>query len=281
MASEQGAVIVTRRAAVLGSPIAHSLSPALHRAAYRELGLDWSYDAVDVTIDQFPTVLSELQADHDVAGLSITMPLKGVALAAADVVSNVARKTNAANTLIMRGGVLEADNTDPEGIVWALTRGGARDVGTSAGIIGAGATARSSLAALAQLGISDVHVTARRPDAVAELSKVARTFDITVTAHQWREGAQVLTCPVVISTTPQGVADGFANQLPGSPRVLLDVVYSPWPTALAATWRDAGGTVVSGLEMLVGQAGRQVELMTGQRAPLDAMLVAGLRELGR
>ncbi len=274
-------MIATRRAAVLGSPIAHSLSPALHRAAYRELGLDWSYDAVDVTIDQFPDVLSELKTDGALAGFSITMPLKGVALAAADVASDVARKTHAANTLIIRGGTLEADNTDPEGIVWALTRGGAQDLGTSAGIIGAGATARSSLAALAQLGISDVHVTARRPEAVAELSEVARTFDITVTAHQWREGARVLTCPVVISTTPQGVADGFANQLPGSPRVLLDVVYSPWPTALAATWRDGGGTVVSGLEMLVGQAGRQVELMTGQRAPLDAMLTAGLRELGR
>lgn len=274
-------MIAPRRAAVLGSPISHSLSPALHRAAYLALGLDWTYDAIEVSVAQFPRVLDELRADETVVGLSLTMPLKEVALDAADVSSDLARRTHAANTLVFRGGTLEADNTDPQGIVWALSRAGVRGGVQRAGIVGAGATARSSLAALQQLGVTEVHAVARRAEAIADLRKVADSFEIELTGYDWEHCARVFHNPVVISTTPKGVADGLIANVPTSAGVLLDVVYSPWPTTLAMSWQAARGLVVSGLEMLVGQAGRQVELMTGQEPPLDAMLAAGREAMGR
>ena len=285
MAREHRTVTQPRRAAVLGSPISHSLSPALHEAAYRALGLDWEYGSIDVTVDRFPQVLDELQADPTFGGVSLTMPLKEVGLAAADIASDVARKTHAANTLIFRGGSIEADNTDPEGIVWALNRAGiaagAGAVVESAGIVGAGATARSTVAALAHLGIAEVHVVARRPEAITDLREVAEAFGLRVFGHSWDDPASVLASHVVVSTTPRNVADALAPALSSAPGVLLDVVYSPWPTSLAGAWAAAGGQVVSGLEMLVGQAGRQVELMTGRPAPLDVMLAAGLTAMGR
>lgn len=272
---------MSRRAAVLGSPISHSLSPALHRAAYSELGLDWTYDAIEVNVAEFPRVLDELKSDESFVGLSLTMPLKEVALAAADVASDLARKTHAANTLVFRGASLEADNTDPNGIVWALKRAGVADTVRSAGIVGAGATARSSLAALQQLGVAHVEVVARRAEAIEELRLVADSFEIEVTGHDWATPSAALAAPVVISTTPQSVADSLSGCVPATAGVLLDVVYSPWPTQLASAWGGAGGQAVSGLEMLVGQAGRQVELMTGQQPPMDAMLAAGLSAMSR
>ncbi|MFA7266857.1 MAG: shikimate dehydrogenase [Candidatus Nanopelagicales bacterium] len=275
-----------RRAAVLGSPIAHSLSPILHQAAYGALGVDWEYGSIDVTVDRFAQVLDEIQADPAFGGLSLTMPLKEVGLAAADIASDVARKTRAANTLVFRGGSIEADNTDPEGIVWALKRAGIAAAnsgaeGTNAGIVGAGATARSAIAALTQLGVTEIHVVARRAEAIEGLREVAEAFGVHLVGHSWDDPAPVLASDVVVSTTPRNVADVLVSALPTTPGVLLDVVYSPWPTSLATAWADAGGHVVSGLEMLVGQAGRQVELMTGRPAPLDVMLAAGLAALGR
>ena len=207
MAREHRTVTQPRRAAVLGSPISHSLSPALHEAAYRALGLDWEYGSIDVTVDRFPQVLDELQADPTFGGVSLTMPLKEVGLAAADIASDVARKTHAANTLIFRGGSIEADNTDPEGIVWALNRAGiaagAGAVVESAGIVGAGATARSTVAALAHLGIAEVHVVARRPEAITDLREVAEAFGlrvhlclrVTLLSRPRRETSLMRWCP--------------------------------------------------------------------------------------
>lgn len=271
----------TRHAAVWGSPISHSLSPTLHRVAYRELDIDWSYEAVDVPLDSFPDVLSLAQTDDSLAGLSITMPLKSAALSAADVASDIARRTQAANTLVFRGGGIEADNTDPEGIVWALSRAGIQGTLPTAGLIGAGATARSSLAAFHDLAVTEVHVMARRPSAIEDLANVAKSFGISLVPHTWDDPSAVLACPVVISTAPKCVADSLVSYVPAMPGVLLDVVYSPWPTVMASSWSESRGLVVSGLEMLVGQAGRQVELMTGKQAPLDAMLIAGMHELRR
>ncbi len=266
----------TKRAAVLGSPIAHSLSPALHRAAYRKLGLDWTYDAIDVPKDQFTRVLAELLTDPSLVGLSVTMPLKELALAAAQEATVIARQTQAANTLIVGANSLSADNTDPDGIIWALTRAGLAGRVSHAGIIGAGATARSAVAALTKLGAHTLYVVARRPEAIAELSKVAESFGARVVPRAWDAPEDVLAAPVVVSTVPGRAADDLAHAVGSQPGVLLDVVYAPWPTVLATAWRDNGGAVASGLEMLVGQAGRQVELMTGLQPPMEAMLAAGI-----
>ncbi len=276
MASEQGSVTEPSRAAVLGSPISHSLSPVLHTAAYRALGLNWSYDAIDVTQSQFADALAELLSDETLAGLSVTMPLKESALAAADTASGLARQTRAANTLIVRDGKVDAHNTDPAGIVWALTRAGVVHARDGAGVIGAGATARSAIAALAELGAQTVDVVARRSAAIADLADAAQSFGVRVVPHEWTDLGRTFDRPVVVSTVPVGVADAFIDCLPERPAVLLDVVYAPWPTPLASAWQRHGGKVVSGLEMLVGQAGRQVELMTGRTAPLEVMLQAGI-----
>lgn len=270
-----------RRAAVLGSPISHSLSPILHRTAYDVLGLDWRYDAFEVSEAQLPEFLAAVRADPAWVGLSLTMPLKEQALALADSASEVADATLAANTLVVRDGRLHADNTDPVGIAWALERAGIVDVrGLDPVVLGAGATARSAIAALAELGAGHAVVCARRPAAIAELSSAVAGLGVAITPAPLNGASgALLTSALVISTLPAGVADRFGGAIsdsPDSPGVLLDVIYAPWPTVLATTWMSSGGTVVGGLEMLVGQAGRQVELMTGQTAPLAEMFAAGL-----
>lgn len=266
-----------RRAAVLGSPISHSLSPVLHRTAYRTLGLDWDYDAFDVSEAQLPDFLDRVRAQRAWVGLSLTMPLKEPALALADSASDIAYATQAANTLLVEDGRLHADNTDPAGMVWALERAGIVEVrGLEPVVLGAGATARSAIAALAGLGATNVVVCARRPEAIAELSAVAAGLGVEITPVPLRDYPQLLTSGLIISTLPAGVADQFTAEVPDSAEVLLDVIYAPWPTALAQAWASRGGTIVGGLEMLVGQAGRQVELMTGQTAPVAEMFQAGL-----
>lgn len=272
------------RAAVLGSPIAHSLSPALHRAAYSAAGLDWHYDRIDVTEAQFTHFLAGL-AD-DCAGLSLTMPLKVAALAAAAWVDPQTRLIGAANTLVCptapgrgaRAGGLAAYNTDVFGIEQALARAVATRV-TRGAVWGAGATARSALAALANLGAGEVTVYARRPEAAAELLPLGRSLGVEVGIAPWSDAAHVAGAgagDVTVSTVPAGAADTLADAIKSTPTSdtrgpLLDVVYHPWPTALASVWP---GEVVNGLEMLVWQAVAQVRLMAGIEPDVTAMRAA-------
>ncbi|MEZ5186290.1 MAG: shikimate dehydrogenase [Candidatus Nanopelagicales bacterium] len=256
-----------RRAAVVGSPIAHSLSPALHTAAYRALGLDWQYTAIEVTPQRLPDFVDSLDATW--AGLSLTMPLKVAVLDLAREVDPSAATTVSANTLLLPG--RQAFNTDVLGLAVALQRAGfSEGPGFSATVIGAGATARSAIASMQQLGAREVHVMARRPEAATETRRVGEKVGVPVEIHAFTD-VGLLGAPVVVSTVPAGVADVFTGGLPGVPGWLLDVVYAPWPTALARAWAAAGGTPVSGLEMLLAQAERQVELMTGRPAPTSAM----------
>jgi shikimate dehydrogenase len=137
-------------------------------------------------------------------------------------------------------------------------------------IAGAGATARSAVAAMHQLGAGEVHVLARQPERAQPARRTAEHIGIDLHVHSF-DRMDLLSADLVIATVPSGVADRFAPRLPPQPRWLLDVVYSPWPTVMAHAWQQAGGTIVSGLEMLLAQAERQVELMTGQPAPSEAM----------
>lgn len=252
------------RAAVLGKPVAHSLSPLLHRAAYAALGLSWRYDAVEVDIDGLPTLVAGL--DDDWRGLSLTMPLKQAVLPLLDEVSDLARDVAAANTVLLEGGRLRGDNTDVHGIVASLAEAGVTSV-HHAVVLGGGATARSALAALARMGERSP-VLVVRSEPVETLAAAAR---LGVTPRVERFRPELLQeCDLLLSTLPAGGADPVAAHV-GAVPALLDVVYDPWPTALA---RACTGTVVGGEAMLLHQAAAQVELMTGRPAPLEAMRAA-------
>jgi shikimate dehydrogenase len=297
MPAEHGAAV--RRAAVLGHPVAHSLSPVLHRTAYAELGLTWEYDRVDITPEDLPAFLDGLGPDW--AGLSLTMPLKTAVLPLLDELDPVARATGAANTVVFGpDGRRSGFNTDVEGMVQALMRGSLEPDPAAAGaaVIGGGATARSAIAAAARLGATLVHVRLRRPEAADDLRRTADAVGVELDVAGWDAVGDALTCGVVVSTVPSGVADDLAALVPGpdaaqwrhegtpaDPPILpsdlapalLDVVYDPWPTPLAAAWSAAGGRVASGLDMLLHQAVAQVELMTGStpsEAPMRRALQA-------
>jgi shikimate dehydrogenase len=264
------------RAAVLGSPIAHSLSPVLHRAAYDALGLaDWSYDASEVDESGLAPFLAGL--DPTWAGLSLTMPLKRVALDLADDVSDVAGVVGAANTLLLHDGRRVADNTDVPGLTAALREYGVDRV-EHATVLGGGATARSALVALAGIA-SRVTVLARSAHRVTSLQATAAAAGVDLRILDWSQPAGSLEAPLVVNTTPDGAADVFVPLLPGRPGLLFDVLYDPWPTPLAAGWSAAGGQVAGGLDLLVHQAVLQVALMT--RAVTDVpALVPVLRAAG-
>jgi shikimate dehydrogenase len=255
---------------VLGHPIDHSLSPVLHQAAYAALGLDWSYDRIDVTSQDLPALLDSL--DESWAGLSLTMPLKHDVLPLLDEIDPVAAATGAVNTVLLGEGVRRGTNTDVRGLVVSLDEHGAAH--GDAVVLGAGATARSAVAALAARGSSQVTADVRRPDAADDLVRTATAVRVALLVRPWHEAADGLDADVVVSTVPRGVADLLAESVPTSPGTLLDVVYDPWPTPFAAAWSTAGGEVASGLDLLLHQAVRQVRLMTGLDAPVEVLRAA-------
>jgi shikimate dehydrogenase len=253
---------------VLGHPIGHSLSPVLHRAAYAQLGLDWTYEAVDVSeagLAEFVTTRGP-----EWVGLSLTMPLKQAVLPLLDDRDDTVELVGAANTLLWRGGRRVGANTDAAGLVSALREAGVGAPAT-AGVLGAGATAASALVALAELGCRDVALAARRPEATTALVELAGRLGVILRVVGWPRAASVLDAPLALSTVPSGVADGLAGGVPGQPEVLFDVVYAPWPTPLAAAWTHAGGRVLSGLDLLVHQAAGQVRLMTGRDVEVEVL----------
>ena len=274
---------MTRRAAVLGHPISHSLSPVLHRAAYAALGLDdWSYTAHDVTEDALPAFLDGL--DDTWAGLSLTMPLKQAVIELLDDVTPLALHVRAVNTVVLDGGGRHGSNTDVHGLVAALREGlvgesddrGALSMPSpvgSAAVLGAGATAASTLAALRELGCTEPVVYARSLARTSDLAGVAEGLGVRPRFVVLSEAARTLPGhPVIVSTLPPHAADGLAAELAGPVQgLLLDVAYDPRPTALAAAWRRAGGDTVGGERMLLHQAAEQVRLMTGRQAPVAAM----------
>jgi shikimate dehydrogenase len=254
------------RLAVLGSPIAHSLSPRLHRAAYDVLGLDWSYEAVECAGAELGGFVAGLGSGW--RGLSLTMPLKRDVLPLLDRVDDTARLAGAANTLLLErdaaGSVVRrVANTDVAGIVRALRMAGLEG-SSRAVVLGAGATARSALVALARMGVREATVAARRPDRAGDLRPLADEL-----------GVRLRIVPLDEATAPLRDADTAISTLPGDaaaavplPRdlpeasVLLDVAYAPWPTGIASGWARAGGRVVPGIDMLVHQALIQVRLFT-------------------
>lgn len=278
---EQSGQVLIRRAAVLGSPIEHSLSPVLHRAAYEALGLDdWRYERFEVDESALAEFVGSLGTEW--AGLSLTMPLKEEALVLAAHCDPIALQTGAVNTLVPTESGWHGYNTDVHGVVAALQDAG---VGTAATgralVLGSGATARSVLAALAELGVLDVTLAVRK-DARASTLAQANDHEMTTDVVSLTDaGVHAHEYDLVISTLPPGGADGFAGVASASPvrartgTVWMDAVYAGWPTAFADSGEHTGARVVSGLEMLIHQAVRQVELMTGRVPPLNAVQQAG------
>lgn len=275
---------VVRRAAVLGHPVAHSLSPVLHSAAYAQLGLaGWAYGLRDVTAAELPAVLAALDASW--AGLSLTMPLKQAALPLLDVVDPLAEVTGSVNTVVVGpGGTTAGLNTDVHGIAAAVREVAAPGFRPErAVVLGAGATAASALAAIAELGCTRSTLVARRFGGHA--SGAAHRMGVEVREVTWSAApAAVAAADLVVSTVPAGAADALAEFLGDTDRtgaVLLDVVYAPWPTPLAGGWAARGGAVAPGWLMLLHQAVDQVRLMTGRQPDVDHLRAALLAELTR
>ena len=258
---------MVKQAAVLGSPINHSLSPVLHRAAYAALGLDWKYNAIEVKEDELAQFVGSL--DQTWAGLSLTMPLKEVAFDVATSVDDVASKIRSINTLLPTNTGWHGTNTDVFGIVRSLTEVGIAGGCESALLLGAGATARSAIAALAQLGCQEVSIAARRSLQADALMALAEEFELSAQTVAWEPSASTLQQSLVISTLPGEAGQDWAQFAHEAPGALLDAAYHPWPTPLAANWPNS--RIASGRDMLLWQATEQVRLMTGLQAPVDAM----------
>lgn len=257
-----------RRLAVLGSPIAHSLSPALHTAAYRVLGLDWEYTAVDVAEGELDSFLDGLTPDW--LGLSLTMPLKHEVQPRLTDLDRVAVLTGAVNTVRFGGAetggprTLTGYNTDVPGLVRALAEAGI-DRAVHVSVLGAGATAASALAAAAELGAESVEIIARSPERAIPLVELGRQLGVVVTvAELGTVAAADRISDLVISTLPGDAA--LPAEFPAALRArtpLFDVGYAPWPTALAQSWMTAGGRASSGRTMLLHQALVQIRIFVG------------------
>ena len=257
------------RCAVLGSPIAHSLSPALHRTAYAQLGLDWDYGRYEVVAAELADFVADCGPDW--RGLSMTMPLKEAALELGEV-DEVARLAGAANTMVFeRDGSRRVFNTDVGGLVNALSAGGVAP--ERASILGAGATARSTLVSLARLGAREVTVVARTPAKAMVLVPLAETLGVTVTIRAWDEPVQ--PTDLLVSTVSAGAADDRAEELAELSAAVFDVIYHPWPTPLAQAAAARERVVLNGLDLLVHQAVLQIELMTGSSVPAALLYEAG------
>lgn len=257
--------MTVRRAAVLGSPIAHSRSPQLHLAAYRALGLtDWTYERIECTAERLPSLVAGFGPEW--VGVSVTMPGKFAALRFADERTARAELVGSANTLVRTAAGWRADNTDVDGVAGALG-----PVTGSAAVIGSGGTAPAAVVALAELGVTELSIVARNEEKSAPLVALGARLGL---ATRWVElGTPLGELAAVVSTVPADVAAAHATSIAGVP-LLLDAIYDPWPTPLALAVEAGGGRVVGGLQMLLHQAFAQVEQFTGRPAPKEVMRAA-------
>lgn len=269
-----------RRCAVLGSPVEHSLSPALHRAAYAHLGLDWTYERHRVEAEELADFVAGL--DDTWRGLSCTMPLKH-AVVPLGVGDDVVALLGVGNTLIFDGTPADVTttrvaNTDVRGLEDALRSVGLGTV-TRGLLVGNGATARSSVLALSHLGATEVDVMARDAAKTAHLAELGERVGVAVR----HIGLDATPDPVdvALSSVPAAAAGEVADRVAAAALVIFDALYDPWPTRLAEVGRAAGRVLVNGLDLLAHQAVGQILLMTGCDVPAEVLLTAGRSELSR
>jgi shikimate dehydrogenase len=269
----------TRLAAVIGSPVRHSLSPVLHNAAFAAAGLDWVYVALEVGPGRVPEALAGMRA-LGIGGLSVTMPHKEAVAAECDRLSDDAAALGAVNCVVPDGDELVGHNTDGAGFVAALSADGVDPAGMACVVLGAGGAAR----AIALAGAAEVAVVNRTADraeqAVALLGGVGR---VVAPADA---GESVGAAGLVVNATSVGMGDPAPSDLPLDParlragQVVADIVYRPLETALLRAARTRGATAVNGVPMLVHQAAVAFELWTGVPAPVAAMTASVARQLG-
>ncbi|TQO24409.1 shikimate dehydrogenase [Paramicrobacterium agarici] len=251
-------MLMRDRLAVLGSPIAHSQSPALHSAAYRVMGRPWSYDRIEMREHELTAFLNS--ADAAWRGLSLTMPLKKAAFAASETLDDDARLTGVVNTLRLNDGPVAGFNTDVEGIVRAVGAAGSR-APDAVLVLGGGATAASALVAAGRLGASHVEIAVRAPAKAQRLFPLAHEVGVELAIRELSSSVVASHADVIVSTLPGG--SDAAEQYTADTRrhaLLFDVAYSPWPSAVARAWHDVDGSVINGLAMLVHQALLQVRV---------------------
>ena len=262
-------------AAVLGSPINHSLSPLLHSLAYKHLGIEARYEAIEVRSGE----LSNFLSNTDKSAFSLTMPLKEEAVALARSSSAIAQRISSGNTLFSSEGNWNLTSTDVEGFKYALLGHGISHV-KSCLIIGAGATARAAVAAVSSLSDS-IEVINRNPDRNQLMIKAAGR---ELSFLQWEQSSHINTADLVINTTPSKVADFFQSSIDSPQGVLFEVLYHPWPTSISKTWSESGAVVIDGLDLLIHQAISQVEIfaqVTINRSEMYGLLrQAALAHLG-
>ena len=263
------------RGAVLGSPITHSLSPRLHRAAFSFLGVEGSYEPIEVPAGSLSSFIEQRGGDFDY--FSLTMPLKEEVLLLPIDRQPLITKIQSGNTLWKKDGNWSLTSTDGSGFLAALAYAGLQTF-NRVFILGAGGTARAVAGAMD--GISkEIHVLGRSSVRAPALKSSVTTSDFEYIS--WNSGADLASYDLVVNTTPAGAADLLADSLRrGTTGVLFDVIYKPWPTVLAAAWRDSGGKVIGGLELLLYQGIDQLELVLGkslEREKLAAHLRSALR----
>ena len=276
---QRGTVCVSRRAAVLGHPISHSKSPALHSAAYAKLGVDIEYSAIDVTVERLPSFMDSLRGDDAWCGLSVTMPLKSAMVKEVDEVRGAGAHLGVINTVVFEhdaGQVRRVGyNTDVAGIVEAVRYAGVA-AAPHAAIFGGGGTSAAAVAAVQELGARHVDVFVRDAGRAGDAQAAAAAVGISLAIRPLTEVATAVAgTDLVISTFPPRAADSLAEELaelPGTGAgVLLDVAYDPWPSRLAEVWHGHGGAVVPGLEMLMYQAAEQIRRFSG--CDVDAAVI--------
>ena len=267
-------------AAVLGSPIAHSLSPVLHRAAYEHLALEgWSYRAIECTADALPERISQARRDPSFGGYSLTMPLKLAVLPLLDDLEQLADQVGAVNTVVPQAGGLYGANTDVPGMVSALQEAGITSIANPV-VLGGGGSAQAAIAALGLLGAAKVSVVVRDQRRVDGLAAVAERSGVELVIRDWSPAGPD-EADLVISAVPAGAREALAPWARnwGPATALFDLVYAPWPTPLAAAAERAGARVLGGLELLVHQAVGQIALMTGRTVDVAILRAAGERAL--
>lgn len=282
---------MTAYAAVIGHPVAHSLSPAIHNAAFAALGIDARYAAVDVAVGDVPQVVDRMRSELWL-GMSVTMPHKEAVIASLDDLTPIARSLGAVNCVFFDGDALVGDNTDGAGVVWALReRLDVDPVGRRVVVLGAGGAARACIAALAEVGAASIVVVNRSVERAVSAAALAPEVGCPLDLADPEAEHEVAAADVVINATPQGMAgadDGRSGGpaadgpafVPGAGQVALDLVYHP----LRTRWMDRaeanGAAVANGVGMLVGQAAVAFERWTGRAAPTDAMWAAVADRLG-
>ncbi len=263
------------RCAVIGDPAEHSLSPAIHQAGYLAVGLQWRYEAITVAASELQSFITSCQEAGDWAGLSVTAPHKERLLEFGQP-DHVARMVGGGNTIVF-GEQPQVYNTDVPGFVRAWRHRGLGQL-KSAVIVGAGATARSLLVALAGLAVQQITVFARTPAKAEPLRILGTALGINMTLQPL--DASFPDVDLVASTIPASAAAPYAAAWATRAEILFDAIYHPWPTALAQA-ADPSQPVITGLELLAGQAVDQFQLLTGSRLSFDRAISAAQTELRR